>query len=93
MEFLLIFLAAIYLEVTLFSVVSSEVGVMVALVNSMLTAAWGIWLLRIQGITTLMRAQQRLAVGDSIASEMVEGFLLAMGPGSLNLKLKIKFFC
>jgi UPF0716 protein FxsA len=77
-RFLLILLAAIYLEVTLFSMVSAKIGVMSALVFSILTAAWGILLLRIQGVTTLMRAQQRMAVGDSIAAEMVEGVLLAV---------------
>lgn len=50
----------------------------------MLTAVIGASLLRSQGLDTLMRAQQRLDSGQLPATEILEGFFLAIG-GALLL--------
>ena len=48
------------------------------------TAVVGVWLLRIQGFSTLMRAQQKLNTGEMPAQEMLEGVGLVIA-GALLL--------
>ncbi|MGL5360874.1 MAG: FxsA family protein [Shewanella sp.] len=42
------------------------------------TAVVGVSLVRSQGLSTLMQAQQKLALGDAPGQEIVEGMMLAM---------------
>ena len=50
----------------------------------LLTAVIGAWLLRQQGLATLLRANQRLNSGELPAKEVAEGLILAVG-GALLL--------
>ena len=43
-----------------------------------LTAVIGVWLLRIQGLSTLMRAQRRLQENELPAREILEGMALVV---------------
>ncbi|HAC28602.1 MAG TPA: exlusion protein FxsA, partial [Marinobacter hydrocarbonoclasticus] len=44
-----------------------------------LTAVIGAWLLRQQGLATLLRANERLNSGELPAKEVAEGLILAVG--------------
>ncbi|MGO1500042.1 MAG: FxsA family protein [Marinobacter sp.] len=60
-----------------------QVGGMIGVVNTigfvLLTAVIGAWLLRQQGMATLLRANQRLNTGELPAKEVAEGLILAVG--------------
>lgn len=60
-----------------------QVGGMIGVVNTigfvLLTAMIGAWLLRQQGMATLLRANQRLNSGELPAKEVAEGLILAVG--------------
>ncbi|MDN6320135.1 MAG: FxsA family protein [Marinobacter sp.] len=60
-----------------------QVGGMIGVVNTigfvLLTAVIGAWLLRQQGMATLLRANQRLNSGELPAKEVAEGLILAVG--------------
>ena len=49
-----------------------------------LTAVVGVWLLRLEGISTLNRVQQKLAEGELPETELLEGVMLIIG-GALLL--------
>jgi len=83
---LLIFLLA-YVEISLFIKVSAVLGVLMTLLLVLFTSCVGGSLVRNQGVKTFMQIQQKLAVGESPAAEMVKsvslvlaGFLLLL-PG------------
>jgi UPF0716 protein FxsA len=78
--FLVVPLVEIYLLIQVGQVIGA--GWTVFLV--VLTAVIGVWLLRIQGISTLMRAQQRLRDNEMPAQEMLEGVGLVIA-GALLL--------
>ncbi|NWO04444.1 MAG: FxsA family protein [Alteromonadaceae bacterium] len=65
-----------------------KVGGMIGVFNTiglvLLTAVVGAWLLRQQGLATLLRANQRLNSGELPAREVAEGLVLAVG-GALLL--------
>ncbi|MFO7528369.1 MAG: FxsA family protein [Marinobacter sp.] len=65
-----------------------QVGGMIGVLNTvglvLLTAVIGAWLLRQQGLATLLRARQRLNSGELPAREVAEGLILAVG-GALLL--------
>ncbi|MBU2955206.1 FxsA family protein [Marinobacter sp. F3R08] len=65
-----------------------QVGGMIGVLNTVglvfLTAVIGAWLLRQQGLATLLRANQRLNSGELPAKEVAEGLILAVG-GALLL--------
>jgi len=65
-----------------------KVGGMIGVFNTiglvLLTAVVGAWLLRQQGLATLLRANQRLNSGELPAKEVAEGLILAVG-GALLL--------
>lgn len=69
-------------------VVLIKVGGMIGVLNTiglvLLTAVIGAWLLRQQGLATLLRANQRLNSGELPAKEVAEGLILAVG-GALLL--------
>lgn len=83
---LLIFLLT-YVEISLFIKVSAVLGVLMTLLLVLFTSCVGVSLVRNQGIKTFMQIQQKLAMGESPAAEMVKsvslllaGFLLLL-PG------------
>ncbi|WP_111641225.1 FxsA family protein [Marinimicrobium alkaliphilum] len=65
-------------EIWLLIQVGSEIGAFATIALILLTAAVGLVLVRLQGLSTLMRFNQRVAEGEAPAREMVEGLLLVL---------------
>jgi len=63
--------------------VGSVIGVMNTIGLVLLTAVVGAWLLRQQGLATLLRANERLNSGELPAKEVAEGLILAVGGAML----------
>ncbi|MCW8196313.1 FxsA family protein [Proteobacteria bacterium 005FR1] len=72
------------LEMWLLITVGSHIGALPTIGLVFLTAIIGVTLLRQQGISTLVRANQRMRSGEIPATEMGEGIFLAVG-GALLL--------
>ena len=60
------------------------IGVLPTIGLVVLTAVAGIWLLRLEGLATLRRVQNRLARGEAPERELLEGVMLIFG-GALLL--------
>ncbi|MFC3679796.1 FxsA family protein [Bacterioplanoides pacificum] len=84
MPLLLIFIIVPMIELAVLIQVGSYIGVLWTLALIFITAIIGVRLLKLQGVSTLLRAQQRLAEGSLPAKELAEGFLLALA-GALLL--------
>ena len=84
MPVFLIFIAVPILEMWLLIQVGSRIGALPTVGLVLLTAVVGLWLLRKQGLQTLVRANQKMERGELPAKEMVEGICLAVG-GALLL--------
>ncbi len=82
--FLFFFIATPMLEMWILIEVGAVIGSLPTIGLVALTAVIGAWLLNRQGLSTLMRAQQRMEAGSLPATEIVEGLLLAVG-GALLL--------
>lgn len=74
---LLIFIAVPLIEMLLLFEVSDQIGGLNTLGLVVLTAIIGVQILKRQGLSTLLRANQRLESGELPAQEIVEGMLLA----------------
>lgn len=72
------------LELWLLIQVGGEIGALNTIVLVFLTAIAGSWLLRQQGLKTLMSARSKMEAGQMPAKEMAEGICLAVG-GALLL--------
>ena len=84
-RFLFVFFIAIPLvEMLLLFEVSDQIGGLNTLGLVVLTAVIGVQVLKSQGLSTLMRANQRLESGQLPAQEIIEGMMLA-GAGALLL--------
>lgn len=81
---LLLFIVIPVLEMWLLIAVGSEIGALPTIGLVLLTAVVGLALLRRQGLSTVMRAQQKMQTGELPAREMAEGIFLAVG-GALLL--------
>ena len=81
---LLLFIVMPILEMWVLIRVGQEIGALPTIGLVFLTAIVGLALLRRQGISTIMRAQQKMQVGEMPAREMAEGIFLAVG-GALLL--------
>lgn len=81
---LLLFIVTPILEMWLLITVGREIGALPTIGLVFLTAIVGLAMLRRQGISTVMRAQQKMQTGEVPAREMVEGIFLAVG-GALLL--------
>ncbi len=86
LPFLVLFVLA-WIEISLFIQVAHVLGVLLTLVLVIFTSCIGISLVRNQGVKNFMLMQQKLAMGESPAQEMVKsvslviaGFLLLL-PG------------
>ena len=79
-----IFVIAPILEMWLLIEVGSQIGALPTIGCVLLTAVIGASLLRQQGVSTLLRARQRLDHGELPAREILEGLMLAVG-GALLL--------
>ena len=71
--FIVIPLVELYVIIT----VGGMIGAFWTVILVLLTAVIGVNLLRMQGMSTLMRAQQNMAQGSIPAMEMMEGIALA----------------
>ena len=81
---LLIFIIIPLVEMMLLFEVADVIGGLSTVALVVLTAVIGIQILKRQGLSTLLRAQQRLQTGELPAQEIVEGMMLA-GAGALLL--------
>ncbi len=75
-----LFLAIPIIEIYLLIQVGQVIGAGWTIMLVVLTAVIGVWLLRIQGLSTLTRAQQKLQENELPAREILEGMgLLVAG--------------
>lgn len=84
MPLLLIFIVIPLIELAVILKVNSYIGIGWTLGLIIITAFVGVRLLRRQGISTLLRANQKMQQGQVPALELAEGFLLALA-GALLL--------
>lgn len=84
MPLLVVFIIIPLIELAVILKVNSFIGIGWTLGLIIITAFFGIKLLRQQGISTLLRANQKMQQGQIPAQEMAEGFLLALA-GALLL--------
>ena len=64
--------------------VGSTIGVLLTIGLVVLTAVGGVWLLRMEGLATLTRVQEKLQRGELPETELLEGIMLLVG-GALLL--------
>lgn len=76
---LILFIAMPIIEIGMFIRVGGWLGMWPTLLIVVLTAVLGTWMLRQQGASTMMQAQQRLSAGELPAQQIIEGFLLLVG--------------
>ncbi len=79
MRLLLLFILVPLLEIWLLIKVGGRIGATPTVALVILTAVIGVTLLRLQGLRTLTRANERLRAGELPAQEMGEGMILAVG--------------
>lgn len=84
MPLLIIFIIIPLIELAVILKVNSFIGIGWTLGLIVITAFVGVKLLRQQGISTLLRANQKMQQGQIPAQELAEGFLLALA-GALLL--------
>mgnify|MGYP001027566632 FL=1 len=84
MPLLIIFIIIPLIELAVILKVNSFIGIGWTLGLIVITAFVGVRLLRKQGISTLLRANQKMQQGQIPAQELAEGFLLALA-GALLL--------
>ncbi len=73
-----IFLLVPIVEIYLLIQVGQVIGALWTVFLVVLTAVVGVWLLKIQGMSTLMRAQEKMQAGQMPAQEMLEGMGLLL---------------
>lgn len=78
MRLLLLFILVPLLEIWLLIKVGGRIGATPTVALVVLTAVVGVTLLRLQGLRTLTRANERLRGGELPAQEMGEGLILAL---------------
>jgi UPF0716 protein FxsA len=83
--FLLLFLLFPVLELFVFVKVSGAIGFFPALLLVILGSMLGVFVLRIAGLATALRARESLSRGELPAQTMLEGLMLALGGGLLIL--------
>ncbi len=74
----LLFIIIPLIELYFILVVGEAIGALWTVILVILTAVVGVQLLRIQGMSTLAKAQQNMAQGKIPAMEMMEGIALAV---------------
>ena len=82
--FFLLFISVPILEMWVLIEVGAKIGALSTIFLVFLTAAVGLALLRQQGLSTLLKVNQRMAQGQLPAGEILEGVMLAVG-GALLL--------
>ncbi|XOV88955.1 MAG: FxsA family protein [Pseudomonadota bacterium] len=81
---LLVFITLPIVEMFILIEVGSKIGALPTIGLVVLTATLGIWLLRLEGMATLARLQEKLARGELPETELLEGIMLLLG-GALLL--------
>ena len=82
MRFLLLpFIILPILEMLVLIEVGSVIGAWNAVALVLFGAIVGLQVIRQQGLSTMIKAQQKMAAGELPATEMVEGFMIAIGGG------------
>jgi UPF0716 protein FxsA len=81
---LLIFIVVPIIEMMVLIEVGSLIGTLPTIGLVVLTAAVGVWLLRLEGMLTLRRFQEKLSRGELPETELLEGIMLLVG-GALLL--------
>lgn len=76
--FFLLFVLVPIIELAVIIQVGSYIGTLWTILCIILTALIGVNLLRIQGISTLLKVQSRLHSGQLPANELAQGVLLAL---------------
>lgn len=76
--FALIFLVVPLVEIYILIQVGQIIGALWTIFFVVFTAVIGVQLLKHQGLSTLMRAQQKLSGGEMPAQELLEGFALVI---------------
>jgi UPF0716 protein FxsA len=76
--FLLLLVGAPLMELYVLIEVGSEIGALSTVLLSIFTAILGAGLVRMQGLSVLMRVQQSMAQGEAPAIEMLEGAMLML---------------
>ncbi|AFV00726.1 FxsA family protein [Simiduia agarivorans] len=79
MPALLIFILFPLLELWLMIQVGGAIGALTTVLLVVFTALLGLTLLRIQGLSALLRAQARMQAGEAPVEELVQGVFLAAG--------------
>lgn len=77
MIFLVIFIVIPIIEIALFIEVGEQIGLLTTLLVCFLTAVIGAGLIRMQGLSTYMTAQGRMARNELPVKEMFDGICLA----------------
>ncbi|CAI8962074.1 Exclusion suppressor FxsA [Pseudomonas sp. IT-P253] len=83
--FLLLFVLFPVMELFVFVKVSSAIGFFPALLLVILGSMLGVFVLRIAGLATALRARESLNRGELPAQTMLEGLMLALAGGLLIL--------
>ena len=86
MRFLLLpFIILPILEMLVLIEVGSVIGAWNTVALVLFGAVIGLQVLRQQGLSTMVKAQQKMAAGELPATEMIEGFMIAIGGGLMLL--------
>lgn len=83
--FLLLFLLFPVLELFVFVKVAGSIGFFPALLLIILGSMFGVFVLRVAGLATALRARESLNRGELPAQTMLEGLMLALAGGLLIL--------
>jgi UPF0716 protein FxsA len=78
-RFLLLIVAVLVIEMYLLIKIGGELGAIPTIVLVFVTAALGLWMLRLQGLATLRRASSALVSGEAPVREAAEGIILLIG--------------
>ena len=81
---LTIFIIVPLLEMVILIKVGNIIGAIPTVLLVVLTATLGIWLLKLEGLTTFASIQQKLTAGQIPETELLEGIMLLVG-GALLL--------
>ena len=81
---LLLFITIPIIEMYLLILVGSHIGALPTIGLVVLTATVGLWLLKLEGLATLARLQNRINQGEMPGQELLEGIMLLIG-GALLL--------
>ena len=75
----LMFVAVPILEMIILIKVGGLIGAIPTIAMVVLTATVGIWLLKLEGLATLRRVQEKMATGQLPETELLEGIMLIVG--------------